>query len=161
MNKETPTQSFGEFVTLMALMMSLVALALDTMLPALPVIGEDLGVVNVNDNQYILSFLFLGLAFGQMLYGPLSDIIGRKPSIYIGLVFFLGGCLFSIFATNFSQMLFGRLLQGFGLGAPRIVAVAMVRDKYQGNAMAKVMSCLLYTSPSPRDLSTSRMPSSA
>src|SRR5688572_3450055 len=94
-NKPLP---FGEFVALMAMMTSLVALSIDAMLPALPEIGQALGVQRDNDNQLIISLLFLGLALGQILYGPLSDSIGRKPAIYVGFGLYILGCLLSLFA---------------------------------------------------------------
>ena len=100
---ETPQarpRPLAESIVLMALMISLVALSTDTMLPALPQIGGDLGVLKANTNQLILSAFFLGLAMGQMFFGPLSDSIGRKPAIYAGLVLFMLGCLLSIAATD-------------------------------------------------------------
>jgi DHA1 family bicyclomycin/chloramphenicol resistance-like MFS transporter len=133
----------GEFVVLMALLISLVALSIDAMLPALPEIGGDLGVRRENDPQMVISALFLGLAVGQMLYGPLSDSIGRKPAIYIGIALFIAGCLLSVLATNFSVMLAGRVLQGFGAAAPRIVTIALVRDQFEGRAMARIMSLVM------------------
>lgn len=134
---------FREFVALMAMMIALTALSIDAMLPALPVIGEDLGVSIPNDNQLIISMLFLGLAIGQLFYGPLSDNIGRKPAVYIGLLFFGIGCLVSLFASNLSSMLIGRCLQGIGLSGPRVVSVAIIRDLYKGNRMAQVMSFVM------------------
>ncbi len=134
---------FAEFVGLMAMMLSLTALAIDAMLPALPVIGNDLGVLEPNDNQLIISTLFLGLAIGQLFYGPLSDNIGRKPAVYLGLSIFGIGCLFSLFATNFELMLVGRCLQGVGLSGPRVVCVAIIRDLYSGDRMAQVMSFIM------------------
>lgn len=141
MNNKSP--NIAEFVALMALMISLVALAIDAMLPALPEIGNDLGVQQANNNQLIISLLFVGMAIGQLIYGPLSDSIGRKPAIYIGISLFLIGCIFSIAATNFTIMLLGRFLQGIGAAGPRIVAIALVRDKYEGSAMARVMSFIM------------------
>ena len=81
----------------MAVLISLVALSIDAMLPALPAIGRDLGVDNPNDPQLILSVLFAGLAIGQLFYGPISDSTGRKPAIYAGLAIFLIGCVLTIF----------------------------------------------------------------
>lgn len=69
----------GEFVVLMALTMSLVALSIDLMLPAFPEMTRDLGFPSPNDTQLIISLLFIGLAIGQPFYGPLSDSVGRKP----------------------------------------------------------------------------------
>ncbi|TQV78942.1 multidrug effflux MFS transporter [Exilibacterium tricleocarpae] len=124
----------------MALLTSLVALSIDAMLPALPEIGRDLLAGDVNNNQLVVSVLFFGLALGLFLYGPLSDSIGRKPAVFIGMGIFIAGCLLAIFATDFRTMLLGRLLQGIGLGAPRVVAIALIRDLYEGAAMARVMS---------------------
>lgn len=134
---------FGEFVAMMALMQSLVALSIDAMLPALTEIGQDLGAKEVNDSQLIVTILFLGLALGQGIYGPLSDTIGRKPAIYLGFSLFLVGCLCSLFSTDLTVMLSGRFLQGLGLAAPRCVIVAIVRDQYEGPAMARVMSFVM------------------
>jgi DHA1 family bicyclomycin/chloramphenicol resistance-like MFS transporter len=134
---------YGEFVALVALMTSLVALSIDAMLPALAAIGAELGARHVNDAQLILSALFLGLAFAQMIYGPLSDSVGRKPAIYLGFGLFIGGCLLSALATSFPAMLVGRFLQGIGAAGPRIVTIAMVRDQYEGRAMARIMSSVM------------------
>ncbi len=138
--KTKSTLPFGEFVALTATMMALAALSTDAMLPAFRDIGETLGVQTGNSIQLIVSFLFLGMAAGQIVYGPLSDSIGRKPTIYAGYALYIVGCLLSIFAPNFSTMLVGRLLQGAGIAGPRSVTLALVRDQYEGRAMARVMS---------------------
>ena len=130
----------GEFVPLIALLMALVALSIDAMLPALPDIGSDLGTAQRNDVQMVVTVLFLGLGFGQLLFGPLSDFIGRKPAIVAGLALFMAGCIVSIVAPSFEAMLAGRVLQGIGVAAPRIVSVALVRDQYEGRQMARIMS---------------------
>lgn len=143
MNKTTSHMSFAEFVALMALMMALPALSIDAMLPALPMIGSDLAVTNSNDLQLIISSLFLGIGIGQLFYGAFSDSKGRKPAIYLSICIFIIGSLLSIYATNFTVMLFGRFLQGLGAAGPRIVTVALVRDEYEGRAMARVMSFIM------------------
>jgi DHA1 family bicyclomycin/chloramphenicol resistance-like MFS transporter len=124
-------------------MISLVAVTIDMMLPALPEIGRDLGVRRENDNQLIVSLLFLGLAVGQLFYGPLSDNAGRKPALYIGLGLYLGGCLLSLVARSFPVMLVGRFLQGAGAAGPRTVTMALVRDQFKGREMARVMSFVM------------------
>lgn len=133
----------GEFVSLMALMTSLVALSIDAMLPALAEIGRDLGTTKANQPQLVVSVLFLGLAFGQIVYGPLSDAIGRKKPIYAGLAMYLVGSVLCIFAESFTVMLVGRFLQGLGVAGPRIVTMALVRDHYEGRAMARIMSLIM------------------
>ena len=130
----------GEFIPLVALLFSLVALAIDAMLPALPEIGSDLGVARPNDVQYVIVSLFFGLGLGQIGFGPLSDRIGRKPAIYVGLAVFMAGCVVSVLAPTFETMLAGRVLQGIGVAGPRIVTVALVRDQYGGRPMARIMS---------------------
>ncbi len=134
---------FAEFVILIALMISLVALSIDAMLPALPEIAADLGVTRTNDSQYVILVFFAGMAFGQLFFGPLSDSIGRRPAILAGLLLFAAGCLLSIVAVDFTQMLLGRLLQGLGAAGPRIVSIALVRDQYRGREMARVMSFVM------------------
>jgi MFS transporter, DHA1 family, multidrug resistance protein len=140
MQKLEKTIGFVEFVALTAMMMALTAMSIDAMLPALSQIGLDLGVERANDNQLVISLLFLGLAVGQMVYGPLSDSLGRKPTIYIGFGLFIVGCLLSMLSTSFSMMLVGRILQGLGVASPRVVVIALVRDQYGGREMARVMS---------------------
>lgn len=127
----------------MAVLISLVALSIDAMLPALPEIGRDLGTTDPNAPQLVLTALFLGLSIGQLLYGPLSDSIGRKPAVYLGLLIFIAGCVLSVFAASFEVMLAGRVLQGLGAAGPRVVVVALVRDRFQGRAMARVMSFVM------------------
>ena len=94
------TLSSTEFVILTATIL-LVALSIDGMLPALPEIAQDGGVQDTNDRQLVASVLFLGLAVGQLFYGPLSDTNVRKPAIYAGFGLFIVGCVLSMLATSF------------------------------------------------------------
>jgi DHA1 family bicyclomycin/chloramphenicol resistance-like MFS transporter len=135
--------SFAEFVIIISLMMSFTALSTDAMLPALPQIGNDLAVQNANDRQLVVSILFLGLAFGQLFFGPLSDRVGRKPPVYTGYALYVAGAIVSALAVSFPMMLLGRLLQGLGISAPRAIILALVRDRYKGRAMARVMSFVM------------------
>lgn len=131
---------FGEFIALIAMLSSLTALSIDAMLPALAIIGQDLGVQHENEPQLIVSTLFLGMVVGQFLLGPLSDAFGRKPLMYVGLGIFMLGSLVAMLAQDFSHMLLGRVLQGLGTSAPRVLTLALVRDCYAGRSMARVMS---------------------
>ncbi|MFC1922661.1 multidrug effflux MFS transporter [Chloroflexota bacterium] len=141
--KEGP--SYVEFVILMSMMMSLTALSIDAMLPALPQIGSDLNVQNGNTRQLVISIIFLGLALGQLFFGPLSDKTGRKPAIYAGYALYIAGALMSLLAISFPILLLGRFLQGVGVSAPRAVTLALVRDRFEGRAMARVMSFIMTT----------------
>jgi len=134
---------FTEFVILIALIISLVALSIDAMLPALPDIAADLMFEDANDAQYIITMLFIGMGIGQIIFGPLSDSIGRKPAINLGFVVFILGCLMSINAQDFNDMMVGRFFQGLGAAGPRIVSIALVRDRFAGRQMARVMSFVM------------------
>jgi DHA1 family bicyclomycin/chloramphenicol resistance-like MFS transporter len=134
---------FLEFIALLAMMISLVAMSIDTMIPALSQIGRDLAVQRANSTQLIISLFIFGIAAGQMVYGPLSDRTGRRAAVFAGFGLFIIGCFLSLLAVDFSMMLAGRIIQGFGLAGPRVVAMAIIRDQYEGRAMARVMSFIM------------------
>ena len=137
-----PTFRF-EFVALMASLMSIVALSIDALLPALPEIGEYLGVVDTNNNQMLVTMIFLGLGCGQLIFGPLSDSFGRKPIVYVGFSLFIIATFICVTTKSFEIMILGRVLQGVGLASPRTLSIAMIRDSYSGDYMAKVLSIVV------------------
>jgi len=134
--------SLAEFVGLMATLTALAALSIDMVLPALPAIGATLGVERANDNQLVISLFFLGFGIGQLFYGPLSDAAGRKPAAYAGLTLFSVGCLLALLSGTSALMLVGRFLQGVGVAGPRTITLALVRDRFEGREMARVMSLI-------------------
>ncbi len=140
---KTHNQHTGEFIALMAFLMSLVALAIDAILPAFHAVGTSYDIVDENRLQLLVGVLFLGMAIGQLFYGPLSDSIGRKPATYIGLILFIVGALVSAFAPTYEIVLWGRFLQGFGVAGPRTISIALVRDQYSGREMARIMSFVI------------------
>ena len=129
-----------EFIALMASLMSIVALAIDAILPAISYIGIDINSLDSNNNQLLITMIFLGLGFGQLLFGPLSDSFGRKPIVYFGFSVFAIGSIVCVLSPSLEWMIFGRILQGIGLAAPRTIAIAIIRDKFKGDYMAKIMS---------------------
>ncbi len=129
-----------EFIALVALTTSLVAMSIDTMLPALARMASELGAAHANDRQLILSVFFGGMSLGQLVYGPISDSTGRKPALYLGIGLFMLGGLICALTHSFSWLLIGRALSGFGAAGPRIVSIALVRDAHSGRSMARVMS---------------------
>jgi len=129
-----------EFVVLMAFLMSVVALAIDAILPALDIIGLAVGTADVEDNKLLIIMIFLGLGVGPLIFGPVSDSKGRKPTVYAGFAVFLAASFLCVFAPNLEIMLLGRVLQGVGLSAPRTIAIAIIRDMYRGDYMARIMS---------------------
>ena len=129
-----------EFVAMMASLMSIVALAIDALLPALDYIGFSIGTTKSSDTQLLITMIFLGLGLGPLLFGPISDSLGRKPVVFMGFSIFIIASLICIFSESLLWMVFGRILQGVGLSAPRTIAIAMVRDSYKGDYMARIMS---------------------
>lgn len=132
-----------EFIVLVALLNAMVAMSIDTMLPAIGTIATELGASDPNSRQYIVTVFFAGLTLGTLISGPWSDAVGRKPAIYAGLAFYGVGALLCMVSTSFEMILIGRFIQGFGASAPRIVSIAMVRDGQAGAAMARVMSFVM------------------
>ncbi len=141
--KSKAVPSLAEFIAIVSLISSLGALSIDAILPALPQIGSDLSVLNANARQLTVSLFILGMALGQMFAGPLSDKTGRKPPAYWGYALFIVGSLLSLSAVSYPMLLSGRFLQGAGISAPRTVTSALVRDRYEGRAMARVMSFVM------------------
>ncbi|WP_224490432.1 multidrug effflux MFS transporter [Robertkochia flava] len=136
--KQHPSQL--EFIALMASLMSIVALAIDALLPALDLIGFEIGITNNANTQLLITMIFLGLGIGPLIFGPVSDSLGRKPIVFIGFFVFLIGSIICVNAHTLAVMIAGRILQGIGLSAPRTISIAMVRDLYRGDYMARIMS---------------------
>lgn len=135
--------SHKEFTLLMALLMSVVAISIDALLPALGILGAELGVSHPNQVQLVIGCIFGGMAIGQLIAGPMSDAMGRKPVLYAGIALYLAGSVFCYFAVDFNLLLLGRFIQGLGVAAPYVTAVSVVRDKYSGRDMAQVMSLIM------------------
>ena len=131
---------FLEFVLLIAALMALGALGIDAMLPNVPAIGESLGVSDENRRQLIITVYLLGFGGAQLIYGPLADRFGRKPVLLIGLGLYAGFSLIAAFARSFELLLVARVLQGIGAAGTRAIPVSVVRDRYAGREMARVMS---------------------
>jgi len=131
---------FAEFVCLIAIMMALNALAIDAMLPALPHIGEDLGVANENTRQWVITAYLLGFGGAQLFYGPLADRFGRRPILFIGIGLYVAFSVLAAFAQSFEWLILSRIGMGLGSAATRVLAVSIVRDRYSGRTMARVMS---------------------
>ena len=138
MFKNKPSQF--EFIALMASLMSIVALAIDGLLPALDVIGQAIDTESNSENQLLIIMIFLGLGIGPLLFGPISDAIGRKPVVYVGFGVFFIASFICIHAHTIEVMVVGRILQGIGLSAPRTISIAIVRDTFNGDYMARIMS---------------------
>ena len=137
---QSKPQHQGEFIALMAALMSSVALALDALLPALDLIGDAVGNQDPARNQWLVTLFFLGVGSGPLLFGPISDSVGRKPVVYIGFGLFILASFLCVASESLGVMVFGRFLQGVALSAPRTISIAMIRDKFSGDYMARIMS---------------------
>ncbi len=132
--------SFPVFVALIAALMMVNALTIDLMLPALPQIGEELGVARANDRQWIITAYMFGFGVAQLIYGPLSDRYGRRPVLMGGLALYVLTTLAAAYAFSFPHMIAMRVATGVAAAATRVLAVSIVRDRYQGRRMAQVQS---------------------
>ncbi|EZP73783.1 Bicyclomycin resistance protein [Sphingomonas paucimobilis] len=133
---------FREFVLLSACLIAMNALSIDPMLPALPDIGRDLGIAQPNDRQLIISVYFMGLGIGSLLFGVLSDRFGRKKVLGSAMALFILSSVVCASAQSFAMMLTGRAMAGFFAGSSRVIAVSIIRDRFRGDAMARVMSLI-------------------
>ncbi len=123
-------------------MISFVALTIDTLLPAY---GEIKTYYDIEDAHlhWIITSLFIGFSFGQIIFGPLSDRLGRQNSIIIGVSIYLLGCIICLASSSYTSFVIGRLIQGLGIGGPRVVSQAICRDLYSGNKLASINSFIM------------------
>lgn len=112
-----------EYIVLMAALMTVPALAIDAILPALDIIGDSIGTVSNSENQSLIIMIFLGLGIGPLFFGPISDSVGRKPPVYVGFAIFIVASLVCIHTEAYEVMLVGRIIQGIGLSAPRTICI--------------------------------------
>ncbi len=131
---------FAEFIAMIATLMAVGALGIDTMLPALPSIGVDLHVKVTNHLQWIISAYFLGMGAGQLIVGTLSDWLGRKSVLLGGIVLYIVFSLIAAAAPSFALLLLVRVFQGAGAATSNVITRSIVRDRYAGARMAKVIS---------------------
>jgi len=132
-----------EFVALMAFLFSLIALGTDAMLPALGLISDDLGLVDHNKAQLVVTVFLFGTGLGQLIAGPMSDAYGRKLVLNMGITLFILASIWAVFTSDFTMLLVARFVQGLGISAPRAAGNAMVRDLYSGRQMARVLSLVM------------------
>jgi DHA1 family bicyclomycin/chloramphenicol resistance-like MFS transporter len=140
-----PGMRFGEFVALMAALMAVNALGIDTMLPALPAIGSEFGVTIENHRQLIIVVYIVGFGIGQLFYGPLADRYGRRNVLIAAMAVYAAMSALAAHATSFDLLLVSRATQGISAAATRVLSVSIIRDCYSGRKMARVMSLCFMT----------------
>jgi len=129
-----------EFIALCAGMMALNSLAIDVMLPALPAMGQDLGVSNENERQLVVSAYMIGFGAAQLAFGPITDRFGRRAPLFVGIAVYVLCAFAATFAPTFAILLALRFCQGLGAAATRVIATSVIRDTFSGREMASVMS---------------------
>lgn len=134
------------FIGLVAGCTALTAAAIDILLPAFPKIRKEFGLPAGSGRvSLLITAFFLGLALGQLFYGPLSDRFGRRRPLLVGLAIYIAGGVATTLATGFNSMIFWRFIWGLGAAAPRSLSIAMVRDTSDGESMARIMSLVMAT----------------
>jgi DHA1 family bicyclomycin/chloramphenicol resistance-like MFS transporter len=138
----TMTTSFFRTALILGLLSAIGPFAIDMYLPALPSIGQDLGAEN-NIVQLSLLAFFISFALSQLVYGPLSDMWGRKAPLYLGIGLFAAASIGCALATNIETLIAFRFLQGIGGAAGMVIPRAIVRDMHTGVRAARLMSLLM------------------
>jgi DHA1 family bicyclomycin/chloramphenicol resistance-like MFS transporter len=129
-----------EMTALLAGLMALNAFAIDAMIPALPDIGRSLGVADENRRQLVVIAYMVGFGSTQLIWGPLADRFGRKPVLAIGVALYCAFALLCGLAGSFALLIAGRVAMGASAAVTRVLVVAMVRDLFEAEAMARIMS---------------------
>lgn len=132
-----------ELIIMMASLMSLNALAIDIMLPALGLISDDFGLTGENDRQWIITSYIYGMAIGSILYGSLADRYGRKPVLLVTTAIYVGFGILCAFSESYDLLLTARFIQGLAASAMGVLANSIIRDRYEGDAMARTMSTIM------------------
>ena len=134
-----------EMTVMLAGLMALNAFAIDAMVPALPAIGRSLHVASENHRQLVVVAYFVGFASTQLFWGPLADRFGRKPVLAAGIALYILFALLCGFAGTFALLIAGRVAMGASAAVTRVLVIAMVRDLFEAEAMARVMSLVFMT----------------
>ena len=129
-------------IIILGVMTAFGPLTIDTYTPSLPKVQHDFGTTT-SEIQLTLSFAMIGLALGQFLFGPISDVFGRKRIVTILMMIYLVATFLSIFIGHLTLFLILRLIQGLTSGGAIVIAKASVGDKYHGNELAKFLASLM------------------
>ena len=134
-----------ELTVMLALLMALNALAIDAMIPALPQIGQSLHVAEENRRQLVVIAYFLGFGSTQLVWGPLADRFGRKPILAAGVALYAVFAVLCGLASSFALLIAGRIAMGASAAVTRVLVISMVRDLFEAESMARVMSLVFMT----------------
>lgn len=138
----TMNSPFLRTAVVLGLVSAIGPFAIDMYLPALPTIGQSLNA-SMGSVQASLMVFFVALALGQLVYGTASDMLGRKPPLYFGLVLFGIASVGCALAPNIESLIAWRFVQGLGASAGMVIPRAIVRDLHTGVDAARLMSLLM------------------
>lgn len=139
---QTHSRQFYALVLLLGSLTAFGPLSIDMYLPAFPAMAKSLGVPQ-GQIEFSLASFFIGMAFGQLVYGPLTDRYGRKKPLYVGLTLYVLASIACATASDSNALIFFRLLQALGACAGTVVSRAMVRDLFDHRESAQVFSLLM------------------
>lgn len=143
MSVSKPTQSYATtWIMLLALLTSLGPLSIDMYLPALPQMANDFGITTQRVANTLPAY-FLGLALGQLIYGPLSDRIGRKTPLYFGLLLYICASILCTFANSEWSLIAARILQALGGCVGVVIARAAIRDRLDLQSSAQAFASMM------------------
>ena len=133
-----------QLISLLAFSMALTALGIDLLLPAFGAIRDEFGLAaDDNATAGLVTAYFLGLAGGQLLYGVLSDALGRRRTLYLGYGIYFLGAVASFLAPSLATLYAARVLWGLGAAGSRVVSLAVIRDTWVGDRMSRAMSFVM------------------
>jgi MFS transporter, DHA1 family, multidrug resistance protein len=133
-----------EFTALLAFSMALSALGIDLLLPAFGAIRQALGLpAGSTAVAGLVTAYFVGLAAGQLAYGPLADHYGRRAALYVGYGMYALGALAAALSPTLTLLLVSRVVWGLGAAGPRVVTLAVIRDTFEGERMSRAMSFVM------------------
>lgn len=139
MGGKQPAQTGKAFMVILGVLMAFTSLSTDIYLPAMPVMADEL---HGNAELTVTGFL-VGFAIAQLVWGPVSDRIGRRMPLFIGMVLFVIGSIGCAMSQTMEQVVFWRVFQALGACTGPMLARAMIRDLYSRTEAAKMLSTLM------------------
>jgi DHA1 family bicyclomycin/chloramphenicol resistance-like MFS transporter len=136
-----PARTPWGLVVILGALTAMGPLAIDMYLPSLPTIGKELGATPAATQWTVAAFL-AGMAVGQVIYGPASDRVGRRPTVLVGVTIFLVGSIVCALTTSAPALIGARFLQALGASSGVVVARAVVRDRFEHVEVARMLSLM-------------------
>src|SRR5437016_10835271 len=134
--------TYAKNAIILGLLAAIGPFAIDMYLPALPTIAADLSASTAATQMTLMAF-FVAFGICQIVYGPVSDMVGRKPPLYFGLAFFTVGSIGCGVAPSIGWLIFFRFIQGIGASSLMVIPRAIIRDLHTGVEATRLMSLVM------------------